>query len=122
MPATVVGVELWLQVSHNGTKSWVFQQARHGRQHEAGLNPVHFVSLADARTRATRCGKWLPDHHARIQMLRAERSKAALATAASKTFDECATTYIEAYRPSWKNPKHAGQWRVAPYRPMSRPN
>ena len=28
----------------------------------------------------------------------------------TKTFDECAATYIATHRPSWKNEKNASQW------------
>src|SRR5690606_40372333 len=30
--------------------------------------------------------------------------------AGDKTFSECATAYIEAKAPEWKNPKHRQQW------------
>ena len=46
------GGGLWLNVSHAGTKSWVYRWTRKGRVREMGLGPFPAVSLANARTKA----------------------------------------------------------------------
>ena len=51
------GGGLYLQVSATGAKSWVFRFKKDGRLREMGLGPVHTVSLAEARVKATECRK-----------------------------------------------------------------
>ena len=43
------GGGLFLQVSLNGTKSWVFRFKENGRLRVMGLGPIHTVSLVEAR-------------------------------------------------------------------------
>jgi hypothetical protein len=42
---------------------------------------------------------------------RAKRSALSAARAASKTFNQAATTYIAVMESEWSNAKHASQWR-----------
>ncbi|HJZ15646.1 MAG TPA: Arm DNA-binding domain-containing protein, partial [Stellaceae bacterium] len=51
------GGGLFLQVSPNGAKSWVFRFKKDGRLRVMGLGPVHTISLAEARDRARECRK-----------------------------------------------------------------
>ena len=51
------GGGLFLQVSANGAKSWVFRFKESGRLREMGLGPTHTVSLAEARQKALDCRK-----------------------------------------------------------------
>ena len=104
------GGQLWLQVSKWGTKSWLFRYNRHGKDRWHGLGAVDILSLAEARERARYCRKLLLDDIDPIDHRKAQRTQARLEAARAMTFRECAEAYIEAHRPSWKNPKHAAQW------------
>lgn len=99
-----------LQVTANGTKSWIFRYRFDGRPREMGLGSCALVSLARARELAQSC---------RQLMMRgadplAERRQVRIARHAERarhmTFDQCNAAYIQAHRSGWRNAKHAGQW------------
>ncbi len=75
-----------------------------------GLGPVTTLTLAEAREKARDCRKLLLDGIDPIDHRKGQRTQATLDAARAMTFQECAEAYIEAHRPSWKNPKHAAQW------------
>jgi integrase len=104
------GGGLFLQVSINGAKSWVFRFKEGGRLREMGLGPTHTVSLAEARQKALECRKARLDGHDPIEARKAERMKARLDAAKAMTFEACAERYIAAHKAGWKNDKHAAQW------------
>jgi hypothetical protein len=73
-----------------------------------GLGPLSAISLAEARSEAARCRKLLlsgvdpiDDRKTRVQ---------AAQNVGSLPFRVAAAEYIENYRTSWKNSKHAQQW------------
>jgi len=47
------GHGLYLQVSAQKTKAWVFRYMIAGRARKMGLGPIHSVSLSEARKRAS---------------------------------------------------------------------
>jgi hypothetical protein len=47
------GDRLYLQISKTGAKGWVFHYSFADRHREAGLGPLRFVSLSQAREKAT---------------------------------------------------------------------
>src|ERR1019366_7653191 len=55
------GGGLYLQVTGDGKKnvsrSWIFQFKVRGRERQMGLGPVHTITLAEARQKATECRK-----------------------------------------------------------------
>ena len=104
------GGGLYLQISASGAKSWVFRYRDAGRLRELGLGASHTFTLAEARKRATECRKLRADSIDPIEHRHAQRSKAKLDAAKAMTFRQCAEAYIDAYRKSWKNDKHAAQW------------
>jgi hypothetical protein len=93
-----------------GGKSWVFRFTR-GKEREMGLGPVHTITLAEARTKALECRKVVAEGRDPIEERKANQARAKLEAAKSKTFEECASAYIEANRVGWKNPKHVQQWQ-----------
>lgn len=104
------GGGLYLQVTKNLVKSWLFRYMRAGVRRGMGLGPVHTVTLAEAREKAYACRRMLIEgidpleaKKAKHQAERRERMKSLL-------FRDCANQYIEAHRKSWKNEKHAAQW------------
>ncbi|NTZ06994.1 tyrosine-type recombinase/integrase [Burkholderia metallica] len=104
------GGGLYLQITTAGVKSWLFRYMRNGKTRGMGLGPVHTIGLADARTRALDCRRQLLDGIDPIDSRNAERAAQGIAQTNAVTFQHCAEKYIEAYRASWKNAKHADQW------------
>jgi integrase len=106
------GGGLYLRVTDEGAKNWVFRFMLNGRARWMGMGPLHTVTLAEARKRAG-------DHRLRrhdgidpIEARRVERQQARLDAAKAITFKECADNYIKAHRAGWRNGKHAGQWEA----------
>lgn len=109
------GGGLYLQVT-KGTdgsirKSWLFRYSTNGRERQMGLGPLKDIKLAAARARAAearelrRSGK---DPIIERETLHARNRSRAVAV---MTFSDCATAYIAAHRPAWRNVKHANQWK-----------
>lgn len=120
------GGGLYLRVTKEGNKSWVFIYPRPGKlraQREMGLGSYPSVSLKEARRLADMARQDLRDGIDPIEKKKEKKEKkeeeeeaakqsAALEQAKAMTFDECAAAYIEANRAGWKNDKHAGQWET----------
>lgn len=105
------GGGLYLQVTANGTRSWLFRYMLHSRAREMGLGPLHTVSLAEARAKAADCRRMRLEGIDPIDARNARRDAVRLDAAKAMTFKECASAYIETHRAGWKNAKHADQWR-----------
>jgi integrase len=108
------GAGLYLNVGPTGGKSWLFRYMLNGKAREMGLGPVHTISLAEARDRATAARKLRLDGTDPLEARRAERERkaslAAMEAAALVTFKKAAEGYIEANKAGWRNAKHAAQW------------
>lgn len=106
------GGNLYLRVSMSGTKSWSFMyavggsRAQRGRQREIGLGPVHTVTLAEARAKATELRKMLVDGKDPMAAKLQDR----LDKARTITFAQAADSYITTHKAGWKKAKHAEQW------------
>jgi len=105
------GAGLWLQISPEGGKSWLFRYTLNGRARMMGLGPVDLVSLTEAREQALAHRKLLLAGIDPLAHRDTERRKSRLADASAITFEEAATRYIDARKVAWKNAKHASQWR-----------
>jgi integrase len=98
------GGGLYLSIDESGRRRWVYMYTRGGKRSELGLGGGRDLSLANARTEA-----------AALRAVLAAGGDPRGARAKDKkqlTFGECADTYIEAMRPSWRNAKHAAQWTM----------
>ena len=104
------GGGLYLQITKAGVKSWLFRYMLNGKARGMGLGPLHTIGLAEARALALDCRRKLLDGTDPIDSRNAERTAQRVAAANEMTFEQCATTYIDAHRASWKNAKHADQW------------
>src|ERR1700751_1253606 len=104
------GAGLYLRVSRNGSKSWVFRFTLRGKPREMGLGGLTKVTLADARKKAADARLLLSDGHDPLELRQEEEAKRArdekLVAARSMTFDKCAAAYIAAHEAGWKNEKH----------------
>lgn len=99
------GNNLYLSISKNGGKRWVFFYEFRGRQREMGLGSARKVGLLAARKNADAARKHLADG---IDPL--EAKKEAGRSQGGLTFEQCAERYIAAHKPGWKSAKHAAQW------------
>ena len=105
------GGGLTLQITKAGVKSWLMRYMTNGKARGMGLGPLHTVSLAEARQKAADARRQLIDGIDPLAAKEQRKAEAALAKARMMTFDQCASAYIDAHRASWKNAKHADQWR-----------
>ena len=104
------GGGLWLQVSGNVWRSWIFRYTNAGRRREMGLGPITDVSLAEARDEALRCRKLVREGFDPIELRKTERAARVASIARGVTFDECVGAYLAAHRDAWRNEKHAKTW------------
>ena len=71
------GNGLYLQVTDNGGRSWIFRYMRHGKRRDMGLGPVYLVGLAEARRRALECRRCLLEGIDPLERKRAQAQAAA---------------------------------------------
>lgn len=105
------GDGLWLRVKPDGNRSWVFVSVRHGRRREMGLGAygrgVRDVSLSAARAKADEVRAILGRGGDPFKEL-PER----LASIKPRTFGAVADELLETMMPTFKNAKHAAQWKM----------
>ncbi len=102
------GGGLWLFISDNNTRHWVFQYRISGMENEIDLGSPPKVTLHQAREqaklyRALKTRGIDPKHQHEAE----QQSDAGI-----WTFDRCAEAYIEAKSHEWTSKKHAQQWRA----------
>ncbi len=97
------GGGLYLSISPNGGRRWVFLYRWHGKLTEIGFGSARDVTLARAREVAGQ---------ARAKLAEKINPKASRRPTNGATFGECADRVIEAMRPSWRSGKHAAQWEM----------
>jgi integrase len=106
------GGGLYLRVTDDGAKNWVFRFMLNGRPRWMGMGPLHTVNLVEARKRASEHRLRRHDGIDPIEARRAERLQARLDAAKAVIFKECAENYIKAHRAGWRNVKHGAQWEA----------
>src|SRR5262249_17315144 len=106
------GGGLYLRVTDDGAKNWVFRFMLNGRSRWMGMGPLHTVNLAEARKRAGEHRLRRHDGIDPIEARRVERLQARLDAAKAITFKQCADAYIKSHRAGWRNGKHATQWEA----------
>ena len=104
------GGGLYVQVSPQKTKSWVFRYQIAGVPRKMGLGEVALVSLTDARKKAYAARLLVKDGIDPIEERNARKAALVADRVKSMTFKECAKGYIDANKHGWKNAKHASQW------------
>ena len=97
------GGGLYLSISPNGGRRWVFLYRWHGKPTEIGFGSARDVTLARARELAK---------DARARLAEGINPKEVRKPVQGATFAECADRLIAAMRPSWRNGKHAAQWEM----------
>lgn len=97
------GNGLYLSISPNGGRRWVFLFRWHGKPTEIGLGSARDVTLPRARLFAS---------EARAKAAQGINPKSPRRPLEGATFGECANRLIEAMRSGWRNEKHAAQWEM----------
>lgn len=98
------GGGLYLFIDSNGRRRWIFMYVRDGKRTELGLGGGRDLSLANARIEAGRLRE--------VLVAGGDPKGARAKNDRIPTFGECADTYVEAMKPSWRNEKHAAQWTM----------
>ncbi len=115
------GAGLWLRISKDGRKSWVFVYKLEGKRYEMGFGTAAgqwAVTLQAAREAAQAARSRIiaggnPLLEARATAAANANAKAAEAQASSvPTFGQLAEEYLRDMAPKWKNAKHADQWQM----------
>ena len=96
------GNGLYLVISHNGTKKWVWRTTIGGKRRELGVGGDN-VSLAEARDTAAELALKLRRGEDILTQRREERI-------AIPSFKESAYAAHEHHSQEWKNAKHGAQW------------
>lgn len=105
------GNGLYLQISHEGVKSWIVRYMFRSRARYMGLGPFPIVSLAQAREKSTQIRRTIRvDQLDPLELRKADRLAQKLDQAKSISFKACAEKFISTYRVGWKNEKHSWQW------------
>jgi integrase len=107
------GGGLYLRVTDDGTKNWVYRFMLNGRPRWMGLGPFPLYGLQKARGKALDARRLRHEGIDPIDTRRAARLRERLEAAKAMTFKQCAESYIASHRPGWRNEKHAGQWTAS---------
>jgi integrase len=106
------GGGLYLRVTPEGTKNWVFRFMLKGKARWMGIGPVALFGLHEARAKALDARRLHHQGRDPIETRNAVRAQERLDAAKAMTFSNCASAYIRAHRAGWRNAKHAAQWET----------
>jgi len=102
------GGGLYLQVTEGGA-SWIYRYMLNARARAMGLGPIHTITLAEARERATQARKLRLDGIDPIQQRRSERAAQRVAGATAMSFRQCGDAFITSREAGW-GALHRRQW------------
>ena len=102
---------LAIQVKSSGAKSWILRSVIGGKRRDMGLGAYPSVSLAQARQKASEAREFIRRGVDPIERQRSAQSALKASLASQMTFQETAKAYISTHETTWKNAKHAQQWR-----------
>ena len=107
------GDGLYLQVSKQGTKSWLYRYKSPvtKKQREMGLGSYKFVDLAMARQQALENKQLVIKGKDPIEERKENNIKAQIEKSRDFTFKELAETCIASKSHEWTNAKHAQNWK-----------
>jgi len=106
------GGGLYLRVTNEGTKNWVFRFMLNGRPRWMGIGPLALYGLQEARGKALDARRLRHTGIDPIEARQAVRTQDRLEAAKAITFKQCAEGYVKAHRAGWRNAKHAAQWEA----------
>lgn len=94
-----------------GSRSWVLRYVHHRLRRRMGLGSYPRVSLAEAREAAREALKLRDSGIDPLAARAAAREEARRALAQRITFNQAADAFIREHEATWRNAKHAQQWR-----------
>ncbi|WP_089173415.1 site-specific integrase [Bosea sp. AS-1] len=103
------GGGLYLSISADGRRRWVFFFAKGGKQREMGLGSARDVTLARARDLAAECRGHLAEGRDPIEARKRQRER----DKPVPTFGEAADALLAEIEKDWTNEKHRYQWKRA---------
>lgn len=103
------GGGLYLSISADGRRRWVFFFAKSGKQREMGLGSARDVTLSRARDLAAECRGHLAEGRDPIEARKQQRER----DKPVPTFGEAADSLIADIEKDWTNEKHRNQWKRA---------
>ena len=104
------GGGLYVRVTGNGTKSWIFRYTSAGCTRDMGLGPYPTVTLGRARELAIECRRQRQDGRDPIKARAGERAAASLEGLRATTFKACAEQLVSSHEIGWRNTKHRLEW------------
>src|SRR3974377_2203252 len=104
------GSGLYLRVTKEGTKNWVYRFMLNGRPRWMGIGPLALYSLQEPRGKAITAGRQRHSGIDPIEARRAARTQERLEAAKAITFKQCAATHSKAHRGGGRTKQTAGQW------------
>lgn len=105
------GGGLYVRVTGNATKSWIFRYTSAGSTRDMGLGAYPTVTLARARELAIECRRQRQDGRDPIEARASKRAAASLEGLRATTFKACAEQLISSHEIGWRNTKHRQEWR-----------
>lgn len=106
------GRGLYLQITKQRVKSWIFRYERNGKRRYMGLGPVYKVGLAQAREEARKARLLVQQGIDPLEDRAAKEAQSKAVQASNRTFKECMADYIESHKDSWRSEKHCKQWEA----------
>jgi integrase len=104
------GGGLYLQIGAAGGRSWIYRYYLGGKERYLGLGSATAIPLKRARELAAQARQLRAEGIDPIDQRRHDRMAEKILTAKVTTFSQCATQYVVAHEPSWRNEKHRQQW------------
>jgi integrase len=102
---------LYLQIAGPKARSWIYRYTLRGKSRDLGLGSAFIIPLANAAQKADAARLLHVSGIDPLEQRRAERTAQRLDKVKGVTFKQVAEEYITQHSPSWKNAKHAAQWR-----------
>ncbi|HWN51479.1 MAG TPA: Arm DNA-binding domain-containing protein, partial [Xanthobacteraceae bacterium] len=104
------GDGLYLQVTGDGARSWLYRFTLKGKQRYLGLGSASDVTLKRARARADDARRLKAEGIDPIERRKQQEAASKAEAAKAVTFREAAKEFIDTHKDGWKNAKHRQQW------------
>jgi integrase len=108
-----VGFGAYLQISEQGTRSWVLRYRAGDKATHMGLGSAEIITLKEAREKAHAAQRMRLDGKDPLQEKRAAKRRRALDLVHAKSFKECALAYITAHEAGWRGDHSRRQWSAS---------
>lgn len=102
---------LALHISRTGARSWILRAMVGGKRRDMGLGAYPEITLARAKEIAAEKRQQVRDGIDPVTAKRELQASLRANQASFITFEQAAEQYIAAHEKSWRNSKHAAQWK-----------